>query len=716
MEQSRSLPAYQQDELVLDQMISHNQTVGSEGYRIAALVDDKTESIIEPDETTDNDIIAKSFGKSSLSTLLASALEDIDVDMDDTKPLFFSRAPSLSNIGDQLIVDTELESINETPIEHHQDSDMVDMIGAFQGWPDSRRDVFLQALLPCLRVGQLNLLSSHLIPHILPHLSSKALTSYYHRGEPLDASHVAESQESLIARKSVDFLLRLASSTKPTSDGGTKVDEKIKNMENFIINRSDTLKWLPAELSLKILQQLDPISLGRCSSVSRKWRHLSTTEILWKPIFVNRRWSWGVTDAVLCQVETQVEEVKRMFVERRRRKVFDIESNLALAIGRIWKFAFRERYRIRRNWELGNCSVRTFEGHTEGVTCLQFNEHFIASGSSDCTLKFWALRTNTHPLLTLKGHSGTIRCLQFDSKKLISGSNDRTLRIWDIEENSAHYGTCIGVLNGHTGPVRCLQMGSISDSWLDSFHDADEEFNQTDIQNGTVQNCLLVSGSYDCSIKIWQLYIWSSHGRPIEDRSFHICRRTLVGHLGAVVSLQFDLSDDQADDRKLVSGSADCTIRLWNFHTGECLRVFQGHTNTVSCLQFDSYKIVSGSLDSSVKFWRIDTGSCEQTIDWVRSEGHKGVVRNLKFDQWLMITSSDDKTLKVWELFDRNSLSGEFGSGNSWLSQVGIVGGLKRMLTLKRHNDGVTCVQFDYKMIVSGSYDKTIKVWDFSAP
>ena len=36
------------------------------------------------------------------------------------------------------------------------------------------------------------------------------------------------------------------------------------------------------------------------------------------------------------------------------------------------------------------------------------------------------------------------------------------------------------------------------------------------------------------------------------------------------------------------------------------------------------------------------------------------------------------------------------------------------MLTLRRHTGGVTCLQFNASRIVSGSYDCTIKVWDFS--
>jgi len=40
----------------------------------------------------------------------------------------------------------------------------------------------------------------------------------------------------------------------------------------------------------------------------------------------------------------------------------------------------------------------------------------------------------------------------------------------------------------------------------------------------------------------------------------------------------------------------------------------------------------------------------------------------------------------------------------------------ERFVTLHNHMDGVTCLRFDDFMIVSGSYDKTVKVWDFLPP
>ena len=38
----------------------------------------------------------------------------------------------------------------------------------------------------------------------------------------------------------------------------------------------------------------------------------------------------------------------------------------------------------------------------------------------------------------------------------------------------------------------------------------------------------------------------------------------------------------------------------------------------------------------------------------------------------------------------------------------------QRLLTLRCHTDGVTCLQFNDFSIVSGSYDKTVKLWDFT--
>lgn len=39
------------------------------------------------------------------------------------------------------------------------------------------------------------------------------------------------------------------------------------------------------------------------------------------------------------------------------------------------------------NWKYGRCSVKTLKGHTNGVTCLQLDDHILATGSYDATIK-----------------------------------------------------------------------------------------------------------------------------------------------------------------------------------------------------------------------------------------------------------------------------------------------------------------------------------------
>ncbi|XP_022096084.1 uncharacterized protein LOC110982156 [Acanthaster planci] len=344
-------------------------------------------------------------------------------------------------------------------------------------------------------------------------------------------------------------------------------------------NCQDLLSWLPAQLSLRILSYLDPVSLCRCACVSRAWYELANEPTLWRNLCRLPKWALP-----------KAEEEKQM--------INHISSYIH------WKQAFAERYRLRRNWLKGLCSVRTFEGHTQGISCVQFDDTRIVSGSSDNTIKVWNIRTNSPwSVQTLVGHSGTVRCLHLQGSQLVSGSTDRTIKVWDLSmQNSWSSIACRVTMTGHEDTVRCLQVD-------------DEK---------------VVSGSYDKTLKVWDI------------RTGH-CRHTLRGHTGAVLCLQFDTT-------KIVSGSADKTIKIWSLATGSCLRSLEGHRDAVTCLQFDASKIISGSLDRNLKFWELTTGLCTSTIDWAHSEGHTGVVRCLQADSWRVVSASDDRTLKVWNL------------------------------------------------------------------
>jgi hypothetical protein len=104
-----------------------------------------------------------------------------------------------------------------------------------------------------------------------------------------------------------------------------------------------------------------------------------------------------------------------------------------------------------------------------------------------------------------------------------------------------------------------------------------------------------------------------------------------------------------AEGRRVVSGSFDKTVRVWDIESGICLRILDEHTSEVACVSVtpDGRLVVSASWDKTVRVWNIETGSCL----WVL-EGHSDKVRSVTVtpDGRHAISGSWDQTLRVWDL------------------------------------------------------------------
>ncbi|OJK02158.1 hypothetical protein ASPACDRAFT_50846 [Aspergillus aculeatus ATCC 16872] len=108
----------------------------------------------------------------------------------------------------------------------------------------------------------------------------------------------------------------------------------------------------------------------------------------------------------------------------------------------------------------------------------------------------------------------------------------------------------------------------------------------------------IVSGSDDTTLRIWD----ANNGARLN---------TLKGHEGAVCSVTFS-----PDGRHIVSGSDDCTIKIWDSISGDCLHTLRSHSrkvNSVAIAPCGNY-IISGSDDHTVKMWDFFTGVCLHTL------------------------------------------------------------------------------------------------------
>ncbi|XP_068561537.1 autophagy-related protein 16-1 isoform X2 [Cebidichthys violaceus] len=210
------------------------------------------------------------------------------------------------------------------------------------------------------------------------------------------------------------------------------------------------------------------------------------------------------------------------------------------------------------------------------------------------------VRVPSTALHVFEAHDGEVNAVRFSpgSRLLATGGMDRKVKLWEVVA-----GRCEpkGALTGSNAGITSIEFDSAGS--------------------------YLLAASNDFASRIW----------TVED---YRLRHTLTGHSGKVLSARFLL-----DNARIVSGSYDRTLKLWDLRSKVCMKtVFAGSScNDIVCTE---QCVMSGHFDKKVRFWDIRAESIVQELELFG----RVTSLDLNHDRTELLTCSRDDLVKIIDL------------------------------------------------------------------
>uniref|UniRef100_A0A8C2TQ30 Striatin n=1 Tax=Coturnix japonica TaxID=93934 RepID=A0A8C2TQ30_COTJA len=253
---------------------------------------------------------------------------------------------------------------------------------------------------------------------------------------------------------------------------------------------------------------------------------------------------------------------------------------------------------LRKTWN----PKFTLRSHFDGIRGLAFHpvEPVLITASEDHTLKMWNLQKtapakksaslDVEPIYTFRAHSGPVLCVVMSSngEQCYSGGTDGLIHGWNTTNpnidpyDSYDPSVLRGAFVGHTdavwglvysgthqrllscsadGTVRLWKATEVAPA-LSVFND-----NQAIIDKYTQINRVISHPTLPISITAHE----DRHIKFYDNNTGKLIH-SMVAHLDAVTSLAVD-----PNGLYLMSGSHDCSIRLWNLESKTCIQEFTAH-------------------------------------------------------------------------------------------------------------------------------------------